>query len=1384
MKRKLGNITISILLIAVMLLMQISSSYALIIGGTYNPGNISGGSNTESTWSGIAIRQYFNIQRNDGANSGLMLSKTTTNSLFAEPLSPTFKSDNFAIMGNPSIPGILSNMKASSSTNSTVDSLIQGVIDSINNGGTSKDAYTYTFSISYQIEVYVRPLLSVRSSTYASSAGLPKNGYFTQVTLQSVADAAKYDGVVYGNGPSTPHTPNAQRVYDMLTPDSAVYRASTTVRTLDHIAVTPKAVNMTTNSTYTNQKVKVTAYYTNGQTSDVTNNSNTAIISPASNVVYYSASDGYLHSGANTGGIIMDANYTENGIKRTDSLKVDVVNNTTSKALLSITVTPSNQTITGFGIMGDRLAVVANYSDGTKTTVTSSAKYISSDSSIATINSICYAKSGSRVGTATITVQYTDGVTRSTTAKVIVEEEDDEDDDDQPNQDVTLDSIIVTPNTQTITGFGVTGDRLEVVANYSDGTKRTVTSSASYISSNNSIATINSICYPKSGSTAGTATITVRYTDGVTRSTTARVIVTEDDGDDDDDQPNQDVTLDSITVTPSTQTIKGFGVMGDRLAVVANYSDGTKRTVTSSANYTSSNNSITTINSICYAISGNTVGTATITVRYTDGVTKSTTASVTVIDNTQAATLQSITATPSTQTITGYGVTGNRLTVVANYSDGTTRTVTSSSSYNSSNDSIATINSTYYAKSGNTAGTATITINYTDGVTKSTTVRVIVEEGQQDATLQSITATPSTQTITGYGVTGNRLTVVANYSDGTTRTVTSSSSYNSSNDSIATINSTYYAKSGSIAGTAIITVTYIEGGRTSTDTVNVIVCPTGNNTGILKGIEVTPTQKTIYGLNTISVPVTVTAVYDNGSRKDVTNASIYDSVNSSIATVNELTYRLKSGVKEGNTYIEVTYTEGGITKYESIYVKVIDDEDIDDEDIPEGIVELTKIEIIPGEKETIVGFGEYGDTLKVKAYYNDDTTDYVTEDVEFESEDEDVAYITSSYKVKSGDDEGTVTITATYEEDGITKKDSIDVKVVEEDDDEDIDDDINSDITGLKVELSNKENSIKYLEGTKITYYVDYYNGTDEDLEDVEITLTFPKKMTVIDSDGGTKTTTKITWDVGTVDEDDTGRYEVVLKYDDVSGTDEVVLVAKIYEDNDEEDDSQVKNFIYERNASGQHDLYMYGYPDGTFRPENKITRQELAAAVVRIFNLGSVGSTYSYGTMNSYNSYSPIPSRYKDVTPQTCWGYNEIMTATNLGLLSGYNDGTFRPEAPITKAEFLTIIARRVEVANKETLTIHFPQIRTYWAANEIEQLYRLKLLLDSDLVTKNVTQAITRAEVVTILNRVNYRGPLRTISNQYWDVTSYYWASGDIQEASVSHSYSIDITGEEIER
>ncbi|OGO85100.1 MAG: hypothetical protein A2Y22_06465 [Clostridiales bacterium GWD2_32_59] len=927
-------------------------------------------------------------------------------------------------------------------------------------------------------------------------------------------------------------------------------------KTLDRIAVTPKYASFKTNSIYTNEKVKVIAYYTDGTNLDVTSSSTLA--SPATNIVYYSPNDGYLHSGANTGNIGMSASYPENGITKTDSISVNVTEQPV-------------KTITRINIEKPSYSMNTNSSD-------------------------------------------------------------------------------------TITVYGY----------YSDGTSAgDITNSVTYLTTNSSIAkAIGRYLY--SYSAGNNVTITAKY-NGYTDTCTVNVSA-----------PVKTITRIDIEKPSYSMNTNS----SDTITVYGYYSDGT-----SAGDITNSVTYLTTNSSIAKAIG-----------RY----------------------LYSYSA-------------GNNVTITAKYN----------------------------------GYTDTCTVNVSAPV--KTITRIDIEKPSYSMN------TNSSDTITVYGY----------YSDGTSAgDITNSIDYTTTDSSVAKAIGRYLY-SYSAGNNVTITAKY--NGYTDTCTVN--VSAPGNNTGILKGIEVTPTQKTINGLNTTSLPVSVTAIYDNGSKKDVTNTSKYNSLNPSIATVNEINYKLKSGVKEGNTYIEITYTEGGITRYESIYVKVIDDlDDIDEEETPEGIVELEKIEIIPGEKQTIEGFEEYGDTLKVRATYSDDTTEYVTEDVEFESEDEDVAYVTTSYKVKSGEDEGTVEITATYEEDGITKKDTIDVKVVEddEDDDDDIDDDMNSNVSGLRVELKNKQNRIKYLEGTKVTYYVDYYNGTDEDIEDVKITLTFPKKMTVIDADGGTKSTTKITWDVGTVDSDDTGRYEVELEYKDVSGTDEIELIAKIYEDDDEEDDSEVKNLIYEKNASGQHSLYMLGYPDGTFRPENKITRQELAAAIVRLFNLSSVGSNnYSFGNNNSYNAnYNTAQSRYKDVTPQTCWGYNEIMTATNLGLLSGYSDGTFRPEAPITKAEFLAIIARRMEVANKETLTIHFPEIRTYWAANEIEQLYRLKLVLDSDLVTKNITQAITRAEVVTILNRVNYRGPLRTGTTYFGDVSSYYWASGDIQEAAINHGYNIDVNGEEKER
>ncbi|OGO84893.1 MAG: hypothetical protein A2Y24_02240 [Clostridiales bacterium GWE2_32_10] len=836
--------------------------------------------------------------------------------------------------------------------------------------------------------------------------------------------------------------------------------------------------------------------------------------------------------------------------------------------------------------------------------------------------------------------------------------------------------------------------------------------------------------------------------------------------------------LESIEVTPDNQYIDGFNKKGNKLKITATYENGEEDTISFSDSDVDveidDEDKVKYVDSSGYPVSGDEEGTARITVYYKEnGIEKSDTVRVNVSDDKELSKIELIDS--NNQTIKGFGNVGKRITVKATYSNGDTKTIDNSLYfYNYDKSIVSSVSSSGYPKSANKAGSTDMKVSYTEnGITRDTQIKIIVETDNVAATLSRIDVTPNYQEIIGFGITGQRLKVMATYSSGDPKDVTDSAYFVSRDNNVADITSNKYVKSGNTDKTVIIDISYTEGGITKSTTASVkVIDNIQTQTKSLSKIVVSPTEKTIYGLDKNWCSVTVTAYYtDNSTPTDVTTNSntIYTSQNDSRAFVSN--GRLRSGSQEGNTNIEVKYTENGISSYESIYVKVIDDSE--DENIPEEDVELEKIEIVPDDKQTIEGFGEYGDTLKVKAYYTDGSTNYVTEDCDFESDDDDIAYVTSSYKVKSGDEDGTVDITANYKENGITKQDSIKVKVIEEDEEDDSDNDFNSRVSGLRVELQNKDNKVKYLENTEITYYVDYYNATNREQEDVDIVVTFPKTMSVVDADDGNESTTKITWNLETIDPWDTGRFKIVLKCKDASGTKEVEIVARLNQDGDEEDESEVKNLIYEKSASGYHNLYMKGYPDGTFRPENKITRQELAVALVRLFDLNYVGDNY-------YNGYSV----YNDVTPEKCWGYNEIMIATNVGLFSGYADGTFRPEAPITKAEFLAIIAKRMEVASKETLTLNFPEIKNYWASNEIEQLYRLKLILNSDLVTKNITQSITRAEVVNILNRVNYRGPLKSGRVYFRDVSSYYWAYSDIQEAAIEHGYIINISGEESER
>ena len=90
------------------------------------------------------------------------------------------------------------------------------------------------------------------------------------------------------------------------------------------------------------------------------------------------------------------------------------------------------------------------------------------------------------------------------------------------------------------------------------------------------------------------------------------------------------------------------------------------------------------------------------------------------------------------------------------------------------------------------------------------------------------------------------------------------------------------------------------------------------------------------------------------------------------------------------------------------------------------------------------------------------------------------------------------------------------------------------------------------------------------------------------------------------------------------------------------------------------------GYSDGTFRPDNPVTRAEFATMIINNLNQG--------------NAYISDKTTYTDV-PRGFWAYNNIQKANNLGLIRGFPDGTFRPNAYISKAEVLTILANAARI-------------------------------------------------------------------------------------------------------
>ena len=195
------------------------------------------------------------------------------------------------------------------------------------------------------------------------------------------------------------------------------------------------------------------------------------------------------------------------------------------------------------------------------------------------------------------------------------------------------------------------------------------------------------------------------------------------------------------------------------------------------------------------------------------------------------------------------------------------------------------------------------------------------------------------------------------------------------------------------------------------------------------------------------------------------------------------------------------------------------------------------------------------------------------------------------------------------------------------------------------------------------------------------------------------------------------------------------------------------------------HFAYVIGYPDGTVHPNGQITRAEVATIFFRLLR-----DEVRDGAFTTSNTYSDVAYGK--------WYNNPISTMSALGIITGYPDGTFKPNKPITRAEFAAIAARFDETQSGKSAT--FSDVIGHWAAKEIGIAYYNDWIKGYPDGTFKPDQNITRAEAMTLINRVLERKPespadLLTNMNKWTDnMDTSKWYYLDVQEATNSHTYT----------
>ena len=202
---------------------------------------------------------------------------------------------------------------------------------------------------------------------------------------------------------------------------------------------------------------------------------------------------------------------------------------------------------------------------------------------------------------------------------------------------------------------------------------------------------------------------------------------------------------------------------------------------------------------------------------------------------------------------------------------------------------------------------------------------------------------------------------------------------------------------------------------------------------------------------------------------------------------------------------------------------------------------------------------------------------------------------------------------------------------------------------------------------------------------------------------------------------------------------------------------------------ASEHKAYIFGYADGTFRPDNNMSRAEAAAIFARLIS-------------EQKNEKISGKATFKDISSKD-WFAIEVGYLEKYGIIKGYSDNTFKPNESVTRAEFVAMTVRFNSLFNevkKGSYTVKYTDVASnYWAYSDVAYAKHAGWLNGYADGTFKGDNAITRAEVVTVVNRAtgrkadeSYITKNVSILNKFMDIrNNSMWYYTDVMEAANTH-------------